>query len=383
MPLFGRNAGKNYNPATGQWEPAVQIPENQPPVQNNQAPVGQGLMRALENVRKPGAVNQNPIPPIEPGAQDATKYAAPGGNVKDVGIVQGQLNTSQQMQNFVKDIFGSFGYNASPEEIASLVGSVEASGFGLAGSVIGNYINTVKTIQNINANDPTKQVLADERGFFNDTQALSAGYRKNEAGAYEKLEKSFTEAPKLFGALTEDQISQYLSPVARATQEAQAGLAGGMARRGLGGSSTEAAAMAEQNRLYQQNVLSSGLDIGMREQANYRNMLMGQAANYGQLGAQYYGLLPGSMGRQANLAAAQQEQATNLGLYQAQLPLYYQGLYSNMAKGGQVSAPELPRSGFSNFLSGAGTGALIGSQIGGGPGAAIGGIIGGGASLFA
>lgn len=110
--------------------------------------------------------------------------------------------------------------------------------------------------------------------------------------------------------MTPDQIQQYIAPITQATQQQLGQVTGQMASRGLGGSSIEANAMAQNQALYQQNVLQTGLGIGQQQQQNQANALIGlggQQFGAGQqqygLGAQYAGLAQGSAGQQSDLSS--------------------------------------------------------------------------------
>lgn len=206
------------------------------------------------------------------------------------------------LYDVIKGSFDSFGYQATDAEIASLMGTAEGQTGGEQRGLeaVGNYVSTVRQQQNLEANNPLKQVLSDEKGFYNDTQAKMADL-------YGKV----TGAPQLFGGMTPDQIDQYLAPVKRAHDQAISGVESTFARRGLPGSSLEANALAEQSKLYGEDVLKTGLDVGLQHQGNLLSL-------YNNL----TGVSGSSLGRQANDAAGIESTAEGNLATKTQLPLF-------------------------------------------------------------
>lgn len=213
--------------------------------------------------------------------------------------------------------FESFGYTPTDEEVSSIS---NAFGYGQARGVsaIASYVTAVKNMQNAEANNPLKQVFADEKGFFNDTQ-MKAGQTFDQAISTTK------QPPKLFGGLTPEQIDQYLAPATQAARAGSANLEGAYARRGLAGSNVEANALADSNRQYKENVLSTGLQIGLSDQAKQQEML----ANLSQL---LYGQLPGLQGQIQGTAGTLSDQSrSDAALKSSLLPYFSASVQQNRA----------------------------------------------------
>ena len=270
----------------------------------------------------------------------------------------------------IQDAFLNFGYTPSKEELASLSPTYAGEGGGTRGNAsVAAYVNTVRLLQEQKQNDPLNQVIADERGFFSDTARKAAEDEANLKGPV-----------KLFGGLSEDQINQYLSPLNQSTMESGARLEGDAARRGIAGSSTEMNALAENERLFRQNVLSTGLNIGLSERDRTAQLL-----------GTRYNLLAGSLGRQGQVAgqlSAQDFEGTQL---RAQLPIYLRGVSSQelatqnaiqarkdaekrARKGGNGSVGGTIGGGAIGFFASGGNpmGAAIGAGVGGQLGGSIG-----------
>lgn len=257
------------------------------------------------------------------------------------------LNENEKLaQDIVKDAFQRYGYTPTQAEIDSLaVGYDPHLGAGLAQSFVANYVNAVKNQQNLMANDPTRQVLANERGFFNDTQAKAAGYAGKAEGYAQNLQDLSKQAPQLFGSLTPDQVDAYLAPLKTKFAQSDAALEGNIARRGIAGSSTEASVLGDLNNQFKENILSTGLNIGLTEQQQRENILSNL---YGEtLGAStnLYSLLPGSLQRQGALAGSEAAALTDASSYLTQYPNYALGAKESVLKGGSAITPPSSSSG--------------------------------------
>lgn len=206
----------------------------------------------------------------------------------------------------ILEAFQSFGYTPTEEEIKQLVPVVDPTSGGVTRgqASVANYVQTVRAIQERQGNDPLNKVIADERGFFSETEARAAGYKDQLEGPV-----------KLFGGLDEGQIDQYLQPLSRSAEQSGARLEGAALRRGISGSSTELQTLADNERTFRENVLSTGLQVGLDERNRITNLLM-----------QQYGLLPGSLGRQAGIAGQQSSQYAEDQMYQSELPIYLRGI---------------------------------------------------------
>jgi hypothetical protein len=284
----------------------------------------------------------------------------------------------------VTNSFKAFGYTPTEEELSQFI-PIALGEHGAADRAYGSvasYVNAVRLEQERKQNDPLNQVIADERGFFNETEKRVAD-----------LEGRTTGPIELFGGLSEDQINKYLAPLGQQTQESSARLAGAAGRRGITGSSTEYNALAENERKYKENVLAAGLDVGMKERTRLTGML-----------EQQYGLLPGSLSRQAGIVGQQSAAAADASRYQSELPLYLRGMSAQeeaiaASIDQQKAAAKQAKRGNIGKLIGTGVGAvaggiagsvvpglgttagaMIGSQLGGSLGESVAGGGGGGGS---
>jgi len=237
--------------------------------------------------------------------------------------------------------FEAFGYTPTDAELAQFVPIASAKYTGSAGATgsVASYVQAVRLEQERKGNDPLNKVIADERGFFNETEARIAN-----------LEGRTTGPIELFGGLSEDQINKYLAPLGQQTKESSARLAGASARRGITGSSTEYNALAENERKYRENVLASGLDVGMTERNRLTSLL-----------EQQYGLLPGSLSRQAEIAGQQSSQEASATQFQQELPLYLRGI---SAQEEAIAAAIKAREDAAKQAKRAGIGKLIGTGVG-------------------
>lgn len=233
--------------------------------------------------------------------------------------------------------FTDFGYEPSAAEVDAFLVLAGGSPQDLqrGRSMIANYVHAVQTAQEANANDPTRQVLADEKGFFNSQQQRAVTLEGSADQVYGELKSTFGQAPKLFGGLDESQIDQYLDPLKSSFAESGASTQTAAARRGLTGSSTELNAINENERKFKENVLKTGLDVGLSEQGVQRQILQNRI---NQLQADYqqaYGFLPGSLARQGGIAQNIAASDMNTALLKGSLPLYLRSYSSNEALAGK------------------------------------------------
>ncbi len=168
-----------------------------------------------------------------------------------------QLNDSQ-----VGDWFSKFGIKASPEEIHAFSGLDFVGG----GEAIAQYVLTKKNIAEQQANDPLNKVMQAEQTFATAQQAAAQGYGQKADELYGQLQQIMGQAPKLFGNLSTDQIDQYLAPLKTTFNAADAKVQTGAAARGLAGSSIESQTRADAGNTFKENVLSTGLTVGLNQQ---------------------------------------------------------------------------------------------------------------------
>lgn len=152
--------------------------------------------------------------------------------------------------------FKSYGLDLSPAEIGIFAGS--NSGPELA-QAMANFAATKTAQIKAEANNPLKDFLDSEK-------TRRADFETKANDLYGKLQDTISAAPKLFGNLSPDQIDQYIAPITQAAREGSANLEGDYARRNIAGSSIEANALADANRKYRENVLNTGLNLGMQTQ---------------------------------------------------------------------------------------------------------------------
>lgn len=224
---------------------------------------------------------------------------------------------------WLSNVFQSFGYTPTAEELQSFMGIAGGTVNDLTRgrTMVANYVNTVRQMQDANANDPSKQILADEKGFFNDTQAKAAGFIKDSQGLYQQAKDLSSQAPKLFGSMTPEQIDAYLAPLKNELDAGKADTEGASARRGLAGSSTELNALAGADAVYKENVIKSGLDIGLQEQQQQEALLTGEAGTLMNSGITELGQLPGISNQIATTGAGISKTLQDQALLKGEAPL--------------------------------------------------------------
>lgn len=190
--------------------------------------------------------------------------------------------------------FLSFGYEPTEAEVAQLIPtSAGTGGFERGQAAVADYVRTMQAEQERQANDPLK-------GFIEEQKPKIGQYEQQAQNLYEELRGVISKAPQLFGALNEAQIDQLLAPLQRATAESSARVEGAFGRRGLVGSTPEAQALAEQERIFRENALSTGLQVGLNQQKaerdaiqNYLNQVFARSGELTQLVGQGAGQLSG------------------------------------------------------------------------------------------
>lgn len=279
----------------------------------------------------------------------------------------------QQRQTSIFRWFTDFGYEPSAAEVDAFLNLAGGTNVDLerGRSMIANYVHAVQSAQEANANDPSRQVLADEKGFFNSQQQRAVKLEGSADQVYNELHSTFGKAPKLFGGLDENQINEYLDPLKSTFAQSGANTESAYARRNLTGSSTEANAIAENERKFRENVLNTGLNVGLNEQGNERQILQNRINQLQGDYQQAYGFLPGSLGRQGGVAQNIGASDMNLALLKGSLPLYLNSYSTNAAMVGRQ--PENQEANFFQkyivpFIQPAAT--VIGGSLGGPPGAA-------------
>lgn len=209
----------------------------------------------------------------------------------------------------IKDVFSSYGYDASQAEIDALApafeGRINVEQTGR--DAVASYVQAHQELKG--AQSAIQGNLLTEQQAQSAYQSLSNTLSTSGQAAYEQAANLFTQAPKLFGSMTPDQIDQYLAPTKTAFGYGLGQVEGSAAQRGLAGSSLEAQAMAQAQTQFQQNVLNQGLSVGMTQQQQQAQGLqalgsgrMGLAGNYANTGLGYQNLANSSAGQNANMA---------------------------------------------------------------------------------
>lgn len=287
---------------------------------------------------------------------------------KNVGAGNTEENA---MKSKVYSWFADFGYDPSIEELTSFMqlGGGSSADQLRGHSLIGNYVISLRASQEANANDPTKQVLADEKGFFNSQQKRAIDLEGSANDTYKQLQDTFSSAPKLFGSLDPSQVDKYLAPLRQQALEGGANVQTAAARRGLTGSSTELNSIASNENTFRQNALKMGLDVGMNEQQQQRQVLQNRLGQLQGDTQQAYSFLPGSLTRQENIAQNEQAQSQNLALLKGSLPLYLRSYSTNESMA--TKSPDIDSGSFfqkyiTPFLAPAATvaGAYFGGPVG-------------------
>lgn len=209
----------------------------------------------------------------------------------------------------VVSTFKSYGVDLTPAEVNLFAG--QDSGPGLA-QAMASFAQTKTEQMKQEANNPLKTFLDDEK-------VRRQGFEDKANGLYSQLQDTISAAPKLFGNLSPDQINQYLAPITQAAKEGSANLQGDFARRNIAGSSIEANALADAQRKYQENILSTGLNLGMNTQQAQASAIQNRINQLFGASGQSSGLM-GSGAGQLNT-----EQMTNMQNI-TQLPLFLQAM---------------------------------------------------------
>lgn len=200
-------------------------------------------------------------------------------------------------KNFdIQAIFQSFGYTPTQAEIDALAPSFEVRKNTLqtGESAVANYVQAHQAIgqaQSLIQGNLT----AETTGAAN---AEAAGTADQAAGtaSFNQAQQTLQSAPKLFGSLTPDQVSQYLAPLQSQFNYGLGQVTGNAASRGLAGSSLEAQAMAQAQAQYQQSVLSQGLSVGQQQQQALAQSQQALGTQQFSAAGQQYGLAPQYLG---------------------------------------------------------------------------------------
>lgn len=196
----------------------------------------------------------------------------------------------QYTDNDVRQQLIQFGIS-DPTEAEIHIFSGMDTGYG-AMQAISEYANTMEKEQERQRNDPLKafQDMATEfsKDQINQSKVLQT-----------QLQDLSASAPKLFGSLTPDQVQEYLKPLQQSFKEASAVTETAAARTGTAGSSLSAQAQSQQQEKFQENVLSTGLSVGMTEKQNQEQIMAQRIAQLYGGGASALGLVGNAAGQRS------------------------------------------------------------------------------------
>ena len=258
--------------------------------------------------------------------------------------------------------------NPSDAEVSIFTG-IDVIG-GAATSAIAEYANFKKQETERQKNDPLVAYQTMQEQFAKDSFDQANNL-------YTQLNDVLTTAPQLFGSLTPDQIQSYLAPLKTSFDTALSTVQGTLASRGISGSSTEANALAQTEKQFQQQVLSTGLDVGQKSKAAKAQAIQDRINQLFQGGL----TARGQAGQAAGQRSAQDLSQSNLI---ASLP-YFLRSSGEQEAASTIAASKKRGGSFGDIALGTVTGAVTGGAEGflvGGPwgavaGAGIGGAAGG------
>lgn len=199
----------------------------------------------------------------------------------------------------IADIFKQFGYYPTQAEVDALSRSFSGkiNPLQIGTSAVAQYVIQKQAEAERHKNDPLV-------GLQTKMSELMDQQQKQITGFYGDLKNTLAAAPQLFGSLSPEQIQTYLQPLKNTFDQQIASVQGAIASRGLAGSSTENNALAQTNQRFQEQVLSSGLQVGLDAQKNKAAAIQAQIDHL-------FGLIPNE--QQVQAGAAKQQSAQDLG----------------------------------------------------------------------
>ncbi len=285
-------------------------------------------------------------------------------NGKITERIEGPFGSDADFQRAViVNSFLDFGFEPSEAEVAQLLPTAAGTGgFERGRAAVADFAQTMLAEQERQENDPLKK--------FTEEQGLKIGEFEQQAQSlFEELRGIIGRAPQLFGALDEGQIDQLLAPLQRATAESSARTEGAFARRGLTGGTPESQALAEQERIFRENALATGLQVGLsQQQLEAQAVANRQAQLFDRSGA-----LTQLVGQGTSQLSAQD---LNQLQFLAGLPLLERGVAAQ--ERAALEAGQGKKDFLGGTLSGGLSGAATGFMLGGPYGALAGGVAGAG-----
>lgn len=219
----------------------------------------------------------------------------------------------------VKKYLEDYGLTPTKEEISSLGGLT--SGYG-GEEAIAQYALAKKQQLERQANDPLNKVLAAQQSFTAAQDAYAKGDFESADKLFEELRGVMSEAPKLFGNLTPEQVDQYIAPLKQQFMEADAATQTGAGARGLAGSNIEANARAGEATKFKQGLLSTGLTVGMTQQQKKEEIMQNEIARRSGVGVSRVGAAATGLGLQGQSAGQLSGQAQADQALLSSLPAY-------------------------------------------------------------
>lgn len=219
----------------------------------------------------------------------------------------------------VKKYLQDYGLTPTAEEIASLGGLT--SGYG-GEQAIAQYALAKKQQMERVANDPLNKVLAAQQSFTAAQDAAAKGDFASADKLFEELRGVMGEAPKLFGNLTPEQVDQYIAPLKQQFAEADAATQTGSGVRGLTGSSVEANARAGEATKFKQNLVSTGLTVGMTQQQQKETLMQQEIARRSGVGTSRVAATATGLGLQGQSGGQLSSQAQADQALLSSLPAY-------------------------------------------------------------
>jgi len=212
-----------------------------------------------------------PAPTTSASVAPTSKKVTSGGRLpRDTRQGLGEADFQRAL---IIDAFHDFsGQGPTQEELAQLLPTAGGEGgFERGRAAVSDFVAAQSDL----AEQQSREEVAGRNleQFLTQQRERQVAFEQEAGTLFEQQRQLLSTAPQLFGNLSEDQISQFLAPLEQAFAKSGARTEGVFARRGISGSSSEANALAEQTRLFKEQVVSTGLLIGQQQQQQQVNVL--------------------------------------------------------------------------------------------------------------
>lgn len=229
--------------------------------------------------------------------------------------------------------FQRYGYTPTQQELdmfaSAFMGRHNAEQTGLA--AVSDYVNAKKTEAERQANDPLK-AYQEKAAQLQDQMFTQANT------LYGQLQDLLSSAPELFGGLTPDQVQQYLAPLKTSFDQVNAQVQTDAARRGAAGSSLEAQATAQQTEKFKENVLATGLQVGINQKGQKAQSIQQQIQNLLGIGSTAFSAQGAAAAQRSAQDLSQSNLITSLPFFERQAALQTNAILDAQAnKGGLLS----------------------------------------------